>query len=208
MDAFDRVCSTEDLVHQDVNGYSENLVASFYGPHSRSSSHNTCICNVEGCSLCSKYPVGNTTPGIHRRKGLEVREELLVNTRYEIIRTNYSYQGVSFIIRGYASVPLNFSVLRLLKSGRFDQRKYKPKLSLFIHIFNLKIYFPPLFLRWPNMYLFELDVWFFFFLHFLHFYYFLLLVCWNRIWNYLFHGHVNVNSLIHKVESNVGHWLG
>eukprot|EP00258_Populus_trichocarpa_P029309 XP_024445328.1 uncharacterized protein LOC7458785 isoform X3 [Populus trichocarpa] len=92
----------EDLIYQDVNGYSESFVASSSGPHSHSSGHNIYRSNVEGFSLFSEHHIANKSPEIHRTRAAEVREELLVNTRYEA-RTGCSRRGVSLIIQGITS---------------------------------------------------------------------------------------------------------
>lgn len=89
----------EDLIYQDVNVYSESFVASSSGPHSYSSGHNIYRSNVEGFSLFSEHHIANKSPEIHRTRAAEVREELLVNTRYEA-KTGCSHRGVSLIIQG------------------------------------------------------------------------------------------------------------
>ncbi|XP_073262526.1 uncharacterized protein [Populus alba] len=89
----------EDLIYQDVNGYSESFVASSSGPHSHSSGHNIYRSNVEGFSLFSEHHIANKSPEIHRTRAAEVMEELLVNTRYEA-KTGCSHRGVSLIIQG------------------------------------------------------------------------------------------------------------
>ncbi|KAG6739676.1 hypothetical protein POTOM_057290 [Populus tomentosa] len=104
----------EDLIYQDVNGYSESFVASSSGLHSHSSGHNIYRSNVEGFSLFSEHHIANKSPEIHRTRAAEVREELLVNTRYEA-KTGCSHRGVSLIIQGYKYFLLNFSMVWLLK---------------------------------------------------------------------------------------------
>ena len=70
------------------------------GPYSHSSGHNIYRSNVEDFSLFSEHHVANTSPETHRTRAAEVREELLVNTRYEA-RTGCSHRGFSLTIQGY-----------------------------------------------------------------------------------------------------------
>jgi hypothetical protein len=97
-------------------------VASSSGPHSHSSGHNIYRSNVEGFSLFSEHHIANKSPEIHRTRAAEVREELLVNTRYEA-RTGCSRRGVSLIIQGYKYFLLNFSMVWLLKKKLDLSRK-------------------------------------------------------------------------------------
>ncbi|XP_021641761.2 uncharacterized protein LOC110636385 isoform X2 [Hevea brasiliensis] len=89
----------EDLVLQDDEGCSESLAICSSGPYLRSSSHSICKFDGEGCSSSPKFYIADTGPGI-RGRTLDMREELLVNTSYEITKTSYSHQCVSFIIQG------------------------------------------------------------------------------------------------------------
>ncbi|KAJ6759405.1 hypothetical protein OIU74_025983 [Salix koriyanagi] len=89
----------EDLIYQDVNRYSESFVASSSGLYSHSSGHNVYRSNVKDFSLFSEHHIANTSPETHRTRVAEVREELLVNTRYKA-RTGCSHRGFSLIIQG------------------------------------------------------------------------------------------------------------
>ncbi|XP_021596935.1 uncharacterized protein LOC110603495 isoform X3 [Manihot esculenta] len=88
----------EDLVLQD-EGCSGSLVFCSSGPHSRSSSHNIHTFDREACSSSHKFYTADTSPGICGRTS-DMREELLVNTSYEIIKSSYSHQGFSLVIKG------------------------------------------------------------------------------------------------------------
>ncbi|KAJ6435427.1 hypothetical protein OIU84_000586 [Salix udensis] len=89
----------EDLIYQDVNRYSESFVASSSGLYSHSSGHSVYRSNVKDFSLFSEHHIANTSPETHRTRVAEVREELLVNTRYEA-RTGCGHRGFSLIIQG------------------------------------------------------------------------------------------------------------
>ena len=86
------------------------------GPYSHSSGHNIYRSNVEDFSLFSEHHVANTSPETHRTRAAEVREELLVNTRYEA-RTGCGHRGFSLIIQGYKYFLLNLSMVWLLKKS-------------------------------------------------------------------------------------------
>ncbi|XP_012076772.1 uncharacterized protein LOC105637769 isoform X2 [Jatropha curcas] len=88
----------EDLVLQDAE-YSESLVACSSGPYSRPSSNSFCKLDGEGSSSSPKYCIADASPEIRGKSASDIREELLVNTGYEIIKTSY-HDVSSFIIQG------------------------------------------------------------------------------------------------------------
>ncbi|KAJ4839868.1 hypothetical protein Tsubulata_003173 [Turnera subulata] len=103
------ICFIEDLVQQDVSGHIENFVAGSCGMQSGYSNHSFCKSNAEGCSSGPGIFIADAYPTIQRRTVSDIRTELLVNTRYEVVENCYNHQ-ISFIIKG---LMLPFFGLRL-----------------------------------------------------------------------------------------------
>ncbi|XP_048228152.1 uncharacterized protein LOC8268313 isoform X2 [Ricinus communis] len=89
-----------DLVVQDIDGCSENVVTCASVSHSRSSSLNIYEFGGEHCSSSSKYYIDDTSSGNCGRRTSNTRGDLLVNTRCEIVKTSNCHRGVSYIIQG------------------------------------------------------------------------------------------------------------
>ncbi|WCJ42535.1 alpha/beta-Hydrolases superfamily protein [Euphorbia peplus] len=83
-----------DLVLQDINQY-ENLEPQY----SRSSSNSSCKFDGEGCSSSPRYCTDDTSSGIHAG-ALDIGEELLVDTPYDIIQTGHTQRGNCIVTQG------------------------------------------------------------------------------------------------------------
>jgi hypothetical protein len=97
MAAFGHTLIAEDLVFRDVNGCSEKLVLVSSERHPGSSCHSICTSVSEGCS---KPCISISSPTILEGRTSDLGEELLVNSRSEVVESNYNYRGVPIFFQG------------------------------------------------------------------------------------------------------------
>uniref|UniRef100_A0A5B7B9C3 Alpha/beta-Hydrolases superfamily protein n=1 Tax=Davidia involucrata TaxID=16924 RepID=A0A5B7B9C3_DAVIN len=90
----------ENLVYSDVNRCSEDLVVVSFGQHPRSSSCSNCRYDTEGGSSSSRPYDASTCLEIPERRAPDFKKKRYVNSRFEIVDSNYRYRGVSFIFQG------------------------------------------------------------------------------------------------------------
>lgn len=92
------IFSAEDLVLRDINSCLGELFVISSGEHPRSSSQSICKSILEECLSSSSCHIADTVYG---RRASDLRNQLFVNTRSEIIETKYIYVGIPFIFKWY-----------------------------------------------------------------------------------------------------------
>ncbi|CAK9160897.1 unnamed protein product [Ilex paraguariensis] len=114
----------EDLVFRDVNRCSENLVAIFSAQQPGPSSYSNSISASEACSSSPRPCNASTSLGIHETRMSYLKRQLLVNSRFRIVKSNFCSWGVRFIFKGLTlpSCGLRFAWRVALASWKFTFR--------------------------------------------------------------------------------------
>lgn len=90
----------EDLVLRDLNRCLENLVVNYPEQHPRPLRYSISESFPKGSSSSSKPCNDCTCPRIRARRAQESRDELPVDTRFDIIETIDYFAGSLFIVQG------------------------------------------------------------------------------------------------------------
>ncbi|XP_021900122.1 uncharacterized protein LOC110816296 isoform X2 [Carica papaya] len=94
------ICFIDNLVRQEINKCTEDMLVVSSGQHPRSSGHSISEPNLEQ-HACSYVTCGaETRVRIGGREVFDVLVEVPVNTGSEIIESNYSYLGGPFVFQG------------------------------------------------------------------------------------------------------------
>lgn len=92
--------NADNLVRQEINKCTEDMLVVSSGQHPRSSGHSISEPNLEQ-HACSYVTCGaETRVRIGGREVFDVLVEVPVNTGSEIIESNYSYLGGPFVFQG------------------------------------------------------------------------------------------------------------